>query len=160
MGIDVIDILRLESGVKNGPAHHIRACVGIRNDHIRGIAVGGESGKFANNFRSTLFCVFFAFQNQDTCPFGNHKSIAVAIKRTACFFRGIVVIFRERLHRIETERLFPGYFFRATDHHNIIFSRTDQTGPGNDRHRSAGTGTTDIVTFTLDPIDQRKIGYG
>ena len=117
MGIDIADIVRRDSAVRNGSKHafcrHLPAR--IRSRDVIGITVIAVADDFGIDMGTAFFCVFQFFKDNDTRAFAHNKTASFFIKGARCLFR-FLIIAGQCLHVI-----------KASDGH---FSNGSLTAPG------------------------------
>ena len=98
MRVNVIDFV-IHAFKRNFHAAHspfTRRC-----DHIKTIRVSAIADHFGNNIGAACLRIFKCFQDQNTSPTSNNKSITISIISTACTLRGVVKVARHSVHRIK-----------------------------------------------------------
>ena len=159
MRVDISDLFRAQSGHPDGFAHQFRAGFRVRDHHIGGIAVCGESGDHRLRPMSAGERMGFAFKDQDSGALPQHESVAILIERPAGLVGRIIIRVGKRAHCVETERLLPADLFRSADHHGIILTACDQPCSGDDCLSAAGARRADVIRLSGQPEHQRKIRH-
>ena len=92
MRVDVIDLIRCQSGVLQCQLHGARGTFAIRRRRCHVIRVGRKTipGDFTINFRAARLRVFQLFDYEYSCAFADYEAIAVAIKGSRRAF-GLIV---------------------------------------------------------------------
>ena len=103
MRVDVIDILRLESGVLNGVAHDPIAAIPVfrRRGDMMGVAAHPVSHHLGQNPGAPAPRRLQFFEDQHTRAFSHHESVAILVPGPAGVLR-VLVPRRKRPHRPES----------------------------------------------------------
>ena len=125
MGVDDMDVLRLQARPRDGATDAFRLPLWIRQHHVAGVRIVAPSCNFAVNLCATRFCAIKPFQDEHRAAFGDHDAVAVAVERTARL-RRVVMMRKRRLageRREDAERVRT--FRNATCQRHIHFSQKE-----------------------------------
>ena len=119
VGVDVVDIGRIDLSMAHGHLHALRSAeaLGMRRGEVVGVGADTVSGELAVNRGTALLRVLEFFDHDDTGAFAHDESVAVPVERARGLFR-IVVAEAEGLHVGEAREAAgaDGGFRSAADH--------------------------------------------
>ncbi len=81
VGVDVIDLLRLDAGVAQRVAHHAKGAVAVvgRRGDVEGVGAHAVAHHFGQDVGAARAREFQFFQHQDAGAFAHHEAVAVLI---------------------------------------------------------------------------------
>ena len=102
MGVDVIDLLRVDSTVFHGDLDRPRSPIALRHrsGHVVGVRRASVTGNLAINPGSSAFGVLIFLEDHDAGSLAHDKAVAVAVERPAGLLR-LVISQAHRLHGCE-----------------------------------------------------------
>src|SRR5437879_13712024 len=92
VSIDVANISGLDSRISYRIFHHSEATfvLGRGLGDVVGVSAHAVADDFGDQLHSARAGVFEFFQNQDSRPFADHETVAVAVPRTAGLLRFVI----------------------------------------------------------------------
>ena len=128
VGVDVVDLMRLDPGVAQAILHHAAGTVAVLGWRRNVIGVGAHA--VADNFRQDVCAALLGslqiFQHHNACAFSDHKAVAFAVPGTAGALRRIIAL-RERAHGSESADAHRGDAgFGAAANHHIGIAALDE----------------------------------
>src|SRR5262245_15065349 len=92
VSVYVADVGRTDFGVADGIAHHSEAAFVLRGGlgDVIGISAHAVANDFRNRLGSSGASMLEVFHDQNSGAFADDESIAIAVPRTAGFFRLVV----------------------------------------------------------------------
>ena len=128
VGVDVPDVVRLQTGVAESVAHGTNRAppLGVRVGHRVSIAGGAVAGELGVDGGAAGFRMLQLFEDQHATAFAQHKTIAVEVERPARLFRCGATgrQCRQQVEPRHAER--ADHAVRSPGHHHIGIAVADQ----------------------------------
>src|SRR5438309_4167730 len=102
VSIDIVNLVRLNTGVPDGIRHHSNRAVSVfrRLGDMKRVTRHSVTNDFGVNLRPSLASMPELFENQDARAFTDNESVALGVERAARVF-GIIVTSRQGSHSRE-----------------------------------------------------------
>ena len=121
VGVDIVDVRRVQPGALQRRLHGAEAAVAVRcrRGHMVGVAGQAVADHLGVNLGAPLLGVFQLFQDDDTGPLAHHETVAVLVPRPRRAGRLVVEVGRQRLGLGEAGQAdaADGRLRAAGDHH-------------------------------------------
>ncbi len=157
MGVDVLDLVGVETGIADRVQHRATRAVGRRRGHVVGVAAHAEAGHFGVDACAARTGVFVVLEHHHAGTLAKDEAIAILVPRPARA-GGVVVARRQRTRRGEAADAERRHRPLGTArHHHVDVTVHDHARGLADRVQTGRTRGHHGEVGPLDPVKDRQV---